>query len=238
MNRPQVLNALSKAMFRDLASALKRASADPAVYLISLTGSGRAFSTGLDVKEVSSFSSKTEAREFVYRFVKHFWETYLSCQKPIVSLVNGPAYGAGAEIALGSDIVLASEKSTFAFSGGRVGALCCISGVIGPLTMNGRKVVEMNLTGKAINAKEAELHGLVNQVAPEDNLENLANELLDEITHVSPISNASFKRIRQSLFTKHSLKIAYDELFRTITSKDFKNGVRAFARKTPTKFYP
>jgi enoyl-CoA hydratase/3-hydroxyacyl-CoA dehydrogenase len=238
MNRPQVLNALSKAMFRDLASALKRASTDPAVYLISLTGSGRAFSAGLDVKEVSGFSSKTEAREFVYSFVKHFWESYLSCQKPIVSLVNGAAYGAGAEIALASDIVLASEKSTFAFSGGRVGALCCISGVIGPLTMNGRKVVEMNLTGKAINAKEAELHGLVNQVAPEDNLENLANEILEEITHVSPISNASFKRIRQSLFTKHSLKIAYDELFRTITSKDFKKGARAFAQKTPVKFYP
>ena len=238
MNRPEVLNALSKAMFRDLATALKRASGDPAVYLISLTGSGRAFSAGLDVKEVSSFSSKIEAKEFVYRFVKHFWETYLSCQKPIVSLVNGPAYGAGAEIALVSDIVLASEKSTFAFSGGRVGALCCISGVIGPLTMNGRKVVEMNLTGRAINAQEAELHGLVNQVAPEDSLENLANKLLDEITHVSPISNASFKRIRQSLFTKHNLKIAYDELFRTITSKDFRKGASAFAQKTSASFYP
>ncbi len=238
MNRPQVLNALSTAMFRDLASSLETAAADPAVYLVSLTGSGRAFSAGLDVKEVSGFSSKTRARRFVYKSVKHFWETYLSCQKPIVSLINGPAYGAGAEIALASDIVLASEKSTFAFSGGGVGALCCISGVIGPLTMNGRKVIEMNLTGRAIKAKEAELHGLVNQVAPEDNLENLANTLFDELTQVSPISNASFKRIRQSLFTKHSLKIAYDELFRTITSKDFKNGARAFAQKTPAKFYP
>ena len=238
MNRPEVLNALSKTMFQELATALRRASTDPAVYLISLTGSGRAFSAGLDVREVSGFSSKAEAREFVYKFVKHFWDNYLSCKKPILSLVNGPAYGAGAEIALASDIVLASEESTFAFSGGRVGALCCISGVIGPLTMNGRKIVEMNLTGKAINAQEAEKHGLVNQVAPEDNLENLANQLLDEITHVSPISNASFKRIRQSQFTRHSLKIAYDELYRTVTSQDFRKGARAFAQKIPAEFYP
>lgn len=238
MNRPEVLNALSKTMFRDLAIALRRASEDPAVYLISLTGSGRSFSAGLDVREVSSFSSKVEAREFVHKFVKHFWENYLSCQKTIVSLVNGPAYGAGAEIALASDIVLASERSTFAFSGGRVGALCCISAVIGPLTMNGRKIVEMNLTGKAINSQEAEKYGLVNRVAPEDSLENLANEFLNEITNVSPISNASFKRIRQSQFTKLSLKIAFDELFRTITSNDFRKGARAFAQKTRAEFYP
>lgn len=237
MNRPEVLNALSKAMFRDLANALKKASADPRVYLISLTGSGRSFSAGLDVKEVSGFSSKTEARDFVYKSVKHFWDAYLSCRKPTVSLVNGPAYGAGAEIALASDMVLASEKSTFAFSGGRVGALCCISSVIGPLTMNGRKVVEMNLTGRAISAQEAELYGLVNQVAPEGSLEDLADKLLDEITHVSPISNASFKRIRQRLFPEQRLRIAYDELFRTITSKDFKKGARAFAQKTQANYY-
>lgn len=238
MNRPEVLNALSKAMFRDLAKALKKATTDPEVHSLSITGSGRTFSAGLDMKEVSAFASRAEAREFVYGYVKAFWDHYLSCRKPIVSIVNGPAYGAGAEIALASDIVLASEGSTFAFSGGRVGALCCISGILGPLTMNGRKVVEMNLTGNSINAQEAQLHGLVNQVAPASNLENLANKVLDEITHVSPISNASFKRIRQSLFTKHSLKIAYDELLRTITSKDFQKGARAFAQKTPGKYYP
>ncbi len=238
MNRPEVLNALSKAMFRELANALKKASIDPAVYLISLTGSGRAFSAGLDVKEVSGFSSKTSARDFVYRSVKHFWETYIACSKPIVALVDGPAYGAGAEIALASDIVLASEKSTFAFSGGRVGALCCISGIIGPLTMNGRKIVEMNLTGRSISAQEAERYGLVNQLATENNLEDLADKLLDEITHVSPISNASFKRIRQSLFPKHSLKTAYDELYNSITSNDFKKGSSAFAQKTQPKYYP
>ncbi len=237
MNRPQVLNALSKAMFRELADALKRATINPAIYLISITGSGRAFSAGLDVKEVSGFSSKTEATDFVYKSVKHFWDAYLACPKPIVALVNGPAYGAGAEIALASDIVLASEKSTFAFSGGRVGALCCISGVIGPLTMNGRKIVEMNLTGRAISAQEAEQHGLVNEVTPEDNLENLLDKLVDEITHVSPISNASFKRIHQSLFPKPSLKTAYDELYTSITSKDFKKGATAFIQKTQANYY-
>src|SRR5436309_10719238 len=166
MNRPGVLNALSKGVFRGLELALASASSDPAVHSIVIRGEGRAFSAGLDVKEVSGFATQKEARDFVYRLVKPFWERFFECEKPILSLVDGPAYGAGAEIALASDIVIASTESTFAFSGGRVGALCCMSGVIGPFLMNGRKLVEMNLTGTPLSATEAMNYGLVNHSVP------------------------------------------------------------------------
>src|SRR5207253_11272934 len=166
MNRPQVLNALSRGMFRDLRKALELASESEDARIVELTGAGKAFSAGLDVREVGEFKSRAEAKEFVYGLVKPFWDKLFKCEKPIISLVDGPGYGAGAEIALASNIVIASTESTFAFSGGRVGALCCMSGVIGPFLMNGRKLVEMNLTGTPLSATEAMNYGLVNHSVP------------------------------------------------------------------------
>ncbi len=237
MNRPEVLNALSKGMFRGLEAAIRDASKDSAVHLIVISGAGRAFSAGLDVRQVSGFASRTEARDFVYKLVKPFWERFFACEKPIIAVVDGPAYGAGAEIALASDIVVASNRSTFAFSGGRVGALCCISAGFGQQTIIGRKVVEMNLTGSAMNAEEARTFGLVNYVVDPDKLEGRVNNIAEEIRHVSPISNASFKRIRMTTFTAKVLSTAHKELLRTITSPDFKKGAAAFKQKTRPEFY-
>src|SRR6266581_6574535 len=160
MNRPHVLNALSKGMFRDLRTALDLATRDRNAPVVEITGAGKAFSAGLDIREVGGFKSRAEAKEFVYGLVRPFWDELFKCEKPIISLVDGPAYGAGAEIALASDIVVASTESTFAFSGGRVGALCCVSAAFGQETIVGRKVVEMNLTGAAVSAEEARSIGL------------------------------------------------------------------------------
>ncbi|HYY92136.1 MAG TPA: enoyl-CoA hydratase/isomerase family protein [Candidatus Dormibacteraeota bacterium] len=237
MNRPEVLNALSKGMFRSLEESIRRASKDPSVRFIVLKGSGRAFSAGLDVREVSRLSTKKEAREFVYGIVKPFWELFFKCDKPVIAIVDGPAYGAGAEIALASDIVIASTRSTFAFSGGRVGALCCISAAFGQDTILGRKVTEMNLTGAAASAEEARSFGLVNYVEESVDVEDRLNKIIGEMRHVSPISNSSFKRIRGRLFTTPTLNIAHRELFRAITSPDFQKGAAAFLHKTSPNYY-
>ncbi len=237
MNRPDALNALSKGMFRELEAKLRNATKDRAVSSIVVKGEGRAFSAGLDVKEVSGFASRQEARNFVYRLVKPFWSRFLECEKPILSMVDGPAYGAGAEIALASDMVVASTGSTFAFSGGRVGALCCISAAFGQFAMIGRKVVEMNLTGAPISAEEARSQGLVNYVEETTNLRERVDRLLSEMRNVSPISNASFKRIHRSLFMTRVVDLAHRELFRTITSPDFVKGATAFKEKRHPEYY-
>lgn len=237
MNRPHVLNALSKGMFRDLRKALTLATNDREARVVQITGKGKAFSAGLDIKEVGDFRSKTVAKDFVYRLVKPFWEQLFGCEKPIISVVNGPAYGAGAEIALASDIVVASKESTFAFSGGRVGALCCMSGVIGPSLMNGRTLVEMNLTGTPLSGDEAARYGLASHCVPQVELVPTLEKIVQEITHVSPVSNSSFKRIRKTDFSKSKLETAYRELFRTITSEDFREGSNAFIAKRPPEYY-
>jgi enoyl-CoA hydratase / 3-hydroxyacyl-CoA dehydrogenase len=231
MNRPHVLNALSKGMFRELALGLKKASKNRNIKSIVITGAGNSFSAGLDIKQVGGFASKAEARNFVYSLVKPFWQELFDCEKPIISMVNGPAYGAGAEIALASDIVIASTRSKFAFSGGRLGALCCISGVIGPQLMKGRIVVEMNLTGNAISADQALDAGLATHVVPEDQLTATVEKTLDDLQKVSPISTSSFKRITRAMIPKTALDTAFRELFRTITSPDFRKGSAAFAAK-------
>ena len=215
---------------------MRSASKDRAVSSIVVKGEGRAFSAGLDVKEVSGFSSHKEAREFVYGLVKPFWRRFLECEKPILSMVDGPAYGAGAEIALASDMIVASAGSTFAFSGGRVGALCCISAAFGQFVMTGRKVVEMNLTGAPMSAEEARSYGLVNYVEEKTHLRERVDQLLGAMRSVSPISNASFKRIHQGLFTTRALDLAHRELFRTITSSDFVKGATAFKEKVHPEY--
>jgi len=102
--------------------------------------------------------------------VKPFWDQLFKCEKPIISLVDGPAYGAGAEIALASDIVIASTESMFAFSARTSRGALLHSGLIGPLLMNGRKLVEMNMTGTPISATEATRYGLVNYSVPREEL--------------------------------------------------------------------
>src|SRR5207247_10647744 len=118
MRRPEALNVLSKAMFRELEATLRSASKERAISSIVIKGEGRAFSSVLDVKEVTGFASRREAREFVYNLVDPFWKRFLECEKPIISMLNGPGYGAAAEIALSSDIVAASTGYAFGFSGG------------------------------------------------------------------------------------------------------------------------
>jgi enoyl-CoA hydratase/carnithine racemase len=236
MNRPEARNALSKEMFRDLAKSLSKAIRNKSIRFIAITGAGDSFSAGLDIKQVGGFSSRSEAKNFVYKLVKPFWKLLLDCDKPVLAVVDGPAYGAGAEIVLASDIVVASSRSKFAFSGGRVGALCCISGVIGAMVMEGRKVVEMNLTGNPLTADEAKQAGLVTYVAPREGVTSVANQVLEDLERVSPISNSSFKRIRRGTIPKQALDQAYRQLFRTITSPDFSKGSNAFLHKQVPNF--
>src|SRR5713101_4782359 len=237
MNRPQVLNALSKGMFRDLRKALSIASKNGDARVVEITGAGKAFSAGLDIKEVGGFKSRVEAKEFVYGLVKPFWDQLFKCEKPVIALVDGPAYGAGAEIALASDMVVASTESTFAFSGGRVGALCCMSAVIGSSLMNGRKLVEMNLAGTPLTADEASHYGLVSHSVPREELASTLEKIIQDIMQVSPVSNSSFKRIRRTELSKTRLEAAYRELLRTINSKDFREGSSAFVAKRAPEYY-
>src|SRR5260370_30531213 len=196
-------------MFREVKNAFGLAYQDHDARVVEITGAGKAFSAGLDIREVGGFKSRTEAKQVFYGLVRPFWDQLVSCEKPVIALVDGPAYGAGAEMALASDIVVASTESTFAFSGGRVGALCCMSGVIGSSLMNGRKLVEMNLAGTPLTADEASHYGLVSHSVPREELASTLEKIIQDIMQVSPVSNSNFKRIRRKERSKTRLEAAY-----------------------------
>jgi len=103
--------------------------------------------------------------------------------------------------------------------------------------MNGRKLVEMNLTGTPLNATEATNYGLVNYSVPREEVSPKLEKIIREIMHVSPVSNSSFKRLRRTDLSKTRMETAYRELLRTITSKDFREGSSAFLAKRPPEYY-
>jgi len=103
--------------------------------------------------------------------------------------------------------------------------------------MNGRKVAEMNLTGATVNAQQALYYGLVNHVTTVEEQPGLTNKILDQISHISPVSNSSFKRIERTMITDQSLDTSYKELLRAMTSEDFKKGAKAFLEKSTAKYY-
>ncbi|MDT7836332.1 enoyl-CoA hydratase [Aquabacterium sp. OR-4] len=179
LNRPQAMNALSRALMRDLASAIDRLSADERVRVIVLTGAGRAFSAGLDLKEIGagegSLGSGQASADPVAAIER--------CPKPVIGAINGAAVTGGFELALACDVLLASSAARFADTHARVGVSPGwglsqrLSRAIGPY-----RAREVSFTGNWVSAEQAAEWGFVNRVvAPEallDSARALARDML------------------------------------------------------------
>ena len=196
LNRPEAMNALSKAMRQALYDGLKSVEANPDVRVIVLTGAGdRAFTAGLDLKELGSDPNglgAANAAEPVANPVKAI-ET---CSKPVIGAINGVAITGGFEVALACDILIASERARFADTHARVGILPGwglsqkLSRLIGVY-----RAKELSLSGNFIDAKTAEAWGLVNRVvAPEDLLPQ-AKRLAQDIASVPADAVQQYKKL-------------------------------------------
>jgi enoyl-CoA hydratase len=195
LNRPQVLNAMNKQMWQDLKVALEDVSTDPQVNVLVLTGSGRAFSTGADLKE-SKDRSLEEYREYLVE-LQEISRKIIRFDKPAIAAINGYALGSGYELALACDIRISAEdaligspevKVTSSVTGG---ALRLIQDLIGP-----GKARELLFTGEPIDGREAERIGLVNKAVPAARLLDDAREMALKI---SQNSSFSIKMIKKGL---------------------------------------
>jgi enoyl-CoA hydratase len=195
LNRPKVLNAMSRQLWLDLQSALDTVQNDPAVKVLILTGEGRAFSTGADLKESKTRSSETyraylaalqEASRRIIRF-----------EKPIIAAINGYALGSGYELALACDLRVAAEDAQIGSPEARVvssvtgGAFRLLQDLVGPA-----KARELLFTAENISGKEAERIGLVNKAVPLENLMAEARVLAEKI---AANSSFSLKMIKKGL---------------------------------------
>ena len=187
LNRPQAMNALSKALMTALASEVDTLAADPAVRVIILTGAGRAFSAGLDLKEIGAGAGSLGGTDG--KAVGDPVAAINRCAKPVIGAINGAAVTGGFELALACDVLLASSTARFADTHARIGVAPGwglsqkLSRAIGPY-----RARELSFTGNWVSAEQAAAWGFVNRVlAPDDLLpaaRALALDMLGTLPHM------------------------------------------------------
>jgi enoyl-CoA hydratase len=168
LNRPQQLNALNDALMDELGAALRGFDADPGVGCIVITGSAKAFAAGADIAFMAE-QSFTQA--YADNFITRNWETLLTVRKPVIAAVAGFALGGGCELAMMCDFIIAADSAKFGQPEIKLGIIPGAGGTQRlPRAVGKSKAMDLVLTGRMIDAAEAERGGLVSRVVPADKL--------------------------------------------------------------------
>jgi 2-(1,2-epoxy-1,2-dihydrophenyl)acetyl-CoA isomerase len=239
LGRPDALNSLTVPLKGELLAALRQAGRDRAVRVVVLTGAGRAFCAGQDLRErlePDAAPLEVEVRERYNPIVAAMREL----PKPIVGAINGVAAGAGASLAFACDLRIASEGASFALAFGRVGlvpdsgATWLLPRLVGPA-----RAAEMALAGTTVSAADAERIGLVSRVVPPDELPAAARELAARIAAGSPTAVALTKRaLQRSLEAGWAETLEYEADLQGVAGRtaDHAEGIVAFLDKRPPTF--
>ena len=243
LNRPDSLNSFNDEMSFELQKALKEAERDKSVRCVVLTGAGRAFSAGQDLKS-RSIQSENGATPHLGESIEKRYAPIISklrnMEKPVVASVNGVAAGAGASIAFACDMRLASEKAIFLQAFGKVG-LVPDSGAcwLLPRLCGLGKAMELAMTGDKISAEEALTLGLVNHVFSEDLLAEKTSELATQLAKGPTKAMGLIKRAFNRAMTMDlDTYLAYEAQTQEIAGRtaDYKEGVAAFMEKREAQF--
>ena len=237
MNRPDALNALSEAMMNDLTAALDRCDKEDKVGCVILTGGKKAFSGGADVKEIKD---KTFPESYYEDFISRNWERAARLRKPIIAAVAGYAVGGGCELALMCDIILAADNAKFGQPEVRLGVMPGAGGTQRLARALGKsKAMELCLTGRLMDAAEAERFGLVSRVVKADDLMDEARELARTIASM-PMAGAMMTKeaINYAFETPLSQGIQFERrMFQSLFStEDQKEGMAAYVEKRSAHF--
>jgi enoyl-CoA hydratase/carnithine racemase len=237
LNRPQALNALNTAMMTELAAALNGAESDPAVRCVVLTGSERAFAAGADIKEMAG---KTYPETFLTDFITGAHDRTARFRKPLIAAVAGFALGGGCELAMMCDIVIAADTAKFGQPEITLGIAPGIGGSQRLTRAVGKaKAMDMILTGRMIDAAEAERIGLVSRLVPAAELMTEALAVAAKIAALSPVAAMMCKEMVEAAFETpltQGLRMErrlFQSLFATA---DQKEGMGAFLEKRKPAF--
>ncbi len=237
LNRPKALNALCDQLMIELRAALTAFDADPAIAAIVLTGSEKAFAAGADIKEMKD---RTYPAVYFDDFIGRNWEAVLTIQKPVIAAVAGFALGGGCELAMMCDLIIAAENARFGQPEINLGIIPGAGGTQRLTRAVGKsKAMEMILTGRMMDAAEAERANLVCRVVPTADLVAEAVKIGEEIASLSAPSVA---------MAKEAVNVAYEttlkegvrferRLFHSLfATEDQKEGMSAFAEKRAASF--
>lgn len=239
LNRPEKLNALQPSLWVALARALQKADMDPAAQVIVLTGEGKAFCAGDDIAVLANLERDGGHNELVFESVFGLVSAIVYLRKPFIVAVNGLAYGGGCEIALLADLVIASEQAVFAVPEARVGIFPLICTVFGPYLLGLKASNELCMLCEAISARRAQELGLVNRIAPHDQVMDTALEMARTIQKSSPLSISMIKQNASRMLAErlHDFwTICNRTVGETFNSEDFKEGSSAFTQKRQPRF--
>ncbi len=244
LNRPEVLNAFNTQMNQDLKLALKKAKEDENVRAIIITGAGRGFCSGADVKSfaegvaLESFKKMVENEELMDLLISPY--DLINVEKPIIAAVNGVAVGFGMNLCINCDIVIASEKASFGEFFVKMGVLPDMNGCfILPRIVGIHKAKELIFTGDRIDAKEAERIGLVNKVVPHEELMSTAKALAKKLAENPPLAIGMAKRLIHEgygEFFSEMLKREIRYQAKLYASEDHREAALAFLEKRKPVF--
>jgi enoyl-CoA hydratase len=232
LNRPQALNALNAALITELASALDNFESDAAIGAIVLTGGEKVFAAGADIKEMAT---KTYPQIYLDDFITSGWERVGQCRKPIVAAVAGFALGGGCEIAMMCDIVICAENARFGQPEITLGTMPGVGGTQRLSRFVGKaKAMDLCLTGRMMDAAEAERAGLVSRVVPTAELLSEAVKIAERIAQMSrPIAMMVKESVNRAWETTLAEGVRFERrLFHaTFATEDRKEGMMAFIEK-------
>jgi 2-(1,2-epoxy-1,2-dihydrophenyl)acetyl-CoA isomerase len=244
LNRPERMNAWSNAMSRDLLAVLRDVAGDDGVRAVMLTGAGRAFCSGADLKEgaqnATADGGGLDTDGILTRWYHPIVTTIREMPKPVISAVNGPAAGAGLSLALAADLVVARQSAYFLLAFVNIGLVPDGGGsLFVPARIGFARAAEMAMLGEPVPAPRAADIGLINASWPDEDFEKNAEALLLRLSNGPTRSYAGTKReLNHWVYSRMAEHLALEasiqgELAR---SKDFSEGIAAFLEKRPTHF--
>lgn len=243
LNRPDKLNAINKDLAVALNESLGRITTDKSIYVVVITGAGRAFCAGGDlgvIGEGRRNNDTTEVEPLLHAGM-HSVLKIRSMAQPVIAAVNGAAAGAGMNIALAADIRIASENATFGQNFIKVGLFPDYGGTYFlPQLVGSSKAAEMFYTGDMIDANTALQLGIVNRVVPGAQLETETRALANKIAQAPSVS---IRAIKHALFGSHKLELQkalddeVEQQLKCFRSEDCREGINAFLEKRPPKFH-
>jgi len=236
LNRPDVLNALNQTTMNELVDACEGYDRDEAVRCIVITGAGRAFAAGADIKEMAGASAPQMLAG--YRFQQ--WERIRKITTPIIAAVNGLALGGGCELAMLCDIIVASETAQFGQPEINLGIMPGAGGTQRLTRAIGKyRAMEMVLTGRPIPARQAEAWGLVTKVVPPEVVLDEAKGMAREIAGKAPVAVRLAKESVLKAFDTHlegGLDFERKCFYLLFATEDRAEGISAFLEKRKAVF--
>lgn len=240
LNRPEARNALTEKMMSDISDAIRTANSDPLVRVITLTGKGKSFCAGGDLKTLMKGKNPLQIRQLIHGGIRPMVRTIRTSDKPIITAVNGSIAGAGLTLALAADLVIANQSARFVTAFGKIGAipdaaiLYLLAENLGML-----RAKQLVLRAQSLEADEAQQLGLYNEVVSEASLADRLTELATEIGSGPTMAHALAKQAlhaatRLSFDTYMDLEASSQALLHT--GFDHDEGVAAFVEKRPPEF--